>query len=39
MNESSWRQQTTARLRALARSIQAWIPGILYGAVTIHLNE
>ncbi|MFZ1768217.1 MAG: hypothetical protein WAU00_03410 [Caldilinea sp.] len=34
MNESTWRQQTTARLRDLARSIQAWTPSVLYGAVT-----
>lgn len=34
MNETSWRQQTTARLRTLAQAIQSWTPGVLYGAVT-----
>jgi hypothetical protein len=34
MNETSWRQQTTDRLRTLARTIQSWTPGVLYGAVT-----
>ena len=34
MNETTWRQQTTARLHALAQAIHSWTPGVLYGAVT-----
>lgn len=34
MDESSWRQHTSDRLRTLARSIESWAPNLLYGAVT-----
>ncbi len=34
MDEISWRQQTTERLRNLAHTIESWSPNLLYGAVT-----